>query len=87
MYKRQVLAKVKGFDTFVSDMSAIKDKYKELLDNLREVAEEKRHNQRVNVRTIDVGIGHDDYFLVTQLVYIEMCIRDSYCTFVGLNRP
>ena len=26
-----VLAKVKGFDTFVSDMSAIKDKYKELL--------------------------------------------------------
>lgn len=28
-----VLAKVKGFDTFVSDMSAIKDKYKELLIN------------------------------------------------------
>ena len=27
-----VLAKVKGFDTFVSDMSAIKDKYKELLN-------------------------------------------------------
>lgn len=27
-----VLAKVKGFDTFVSDMSAIKDKYKTLLD-------------------------------------------------------
>lgn len=26
-----VLAKVKGFETFVSDMSAIKDKYKELL--------------------------------------------------------
>ena len=30
-----VLAKVKGFDTFVSDMSAIKDKYKELLDKIR----------------------------------------------------
>ena len=28
-----VLAKVKGFETFVSDMSAIKDKYKELLDS------------------------------------------------------
>lgn len=27
-----VLAKVKGFDTFVSDMSAIKSKYKEVLD-------------------------------------------------------
>ena len=26
-----VLAKVKGFDTFVSDMSAIKSKYKEML--------------------------------------------------------
>ena len=25
-----VLAKVKGFETFVSDMSAIKDKYKDL---------------------------------------------------------
>ena len=30
-----VLAKVKGFETFVSDMSAIKDKYKELLDSIR----------------------------------------------------
>ena len=28
-----VLATVKGFETFVSDMSAIKDKYKELLDS------------------------------------------------------
>ena len=27
-----VLAKVKGFDVFVSDLSAIKDKYKEQLD-------------------------------------------------------
>ena len=27
-----VLAKVKGFDVFVSDMSAIKDKYKKQLD-------------------------------------------------------
>ena len=42
-----------------------------LLDNLREVAEEKRHNQRVNVRTIDVGIGHDDNLLVAQLVNVR----------------
>ena len=41
-----------------------------LLYHLREIAEEERHDQRVDVRTIDVGIGHDDYFLVTQLVYI-----------------
>ena len=38
--------------------------------HLREVAEEERHDQRVDVRTIDVGIGHDDYLLVTQLVYV-----------------
>ena len=35
-----------------------------------EVAEEKRHNQRVDVRTIDVGIGHDDNLLVAQLVNV-----------------
>ena len=28
-----VLAKKEGFDVFVSDMSAIKDKYKKLLDD------------------------------------------------------
>ena len=42
-----------------------------LLNHLREVAEEERHNQRVDVRTIDVGIGHDDYLLVAQLIYIS----------------
>ena len=35
------------------------------------VTEEKRHNQRVDVRTIDVGIGHDDNLLVTQLVNVR----------------
>ena len=37
-----VLAKVKGFETFVSDMSAIKDKYKELLDSHAIRSEERR---------------------------------------------
>jgi len=41
-----------------------------LLYHLREIAEEERHNQRVDVRAIDVGIGHDDNFLITQLVYV-----------------
>ena len=40
-----VLAKVKGFDTFVSDMSAIKDKYKDLLDQYEIVWEEGRHTE------------------------------------------
>ena len=39
-----------------------------LLDNLREVTEEQRHDQRVDVRSIDIGIGHDNHLLVAQLV-------------------
>ena len=40
-----VLAKVKGFDTFVSDMSAIKDKYKALL-NKYDIAGKRDNTQR-----------------------------------------
>ena len=40
-----VLAKVKGFETFVSDMSAIKDKYKELLDSHAIAWEEGHHTE------------------------------------------
>ena len=38
-----VLAKVKGFDVFVSDMSVIKDKYKDLLNKYDIAWEEKQH--------------------------------------------
>lgn len=40
-----VLAKVKGFDVFVSDMSKIKDKYKNLLDSYGIVWEEGHHTE------------------------------------------
>ena len=40
-----VLAKVKGFDVFVSDMSAIKDKYKQLLDKYHIEWEEGKHTE------------------------------------------
>ena len=40
-----VLAKKEGFDVFVSDMSAIKDKYKKLLDNHGIEWEEKQHTE------------------------------------------
>ena len=40
-----VLAKVKGFDVFVSDMSAIKDKYKKQLDSYGIQWEEGRHTE------------------------------------------
>ena len=38
-----VLAKVKGFEVFVSDMSAIKDKYKAMLDEYNIAWEEGKH--------------------------------------------
>ena len=38
-----VLAKKQGFDTFVSDMSAIKDKYKAMLDERGIEWEEGKH--------------------------------------------
>ena len=40
-----VLAKVKGFDVFVSDMSAIKDKYKKMLDDHGIEWEEGQHTE------------------------------------------
>ena len=40
-----VLAKKEGFDVFVSDMSVIKDKYKELLDTHGIEWEEKGHTE------------------------------------------
>ena len=40
-----VLAKVKGFDVFVSDSSAIKEKYKQLLDSYAIRWEEGHHTE------------------------------------------
>lgn len=42
-----VLAKVKGFDVFVSDMSQIKDKYKQLLNQYDIAWEEKQHTEQL----------------------------------------
>lgn len=42
-----VLAKKEGFDVFVSDMSTIKDKYKELLNNHEIVWEEGHHTKEL----------------------------------------
>ena len=58
-----VLAKVKGFETFVSDMSAIKDKYKELLDSHHIDWEEGRHTEELILNADEVikspGIPND----------------------------
>ena len=49
-----VLAKVKGFDTFVSDMSAIKDKYKELLNKHGIAWEEGQHTEELILNADEV---------------------------------
>ena len=41
-----------------------------VLNNLRHITEEERHDQCVDVRTIDVGIGHDDNLMIAQLLYV-----------------
>lgn len=49
-----VLARVKGFDTFVSDTSAIKDKYKSLLDRHNIPWEEGRHTEELILNADEV---------------------------------
>lgn len=58
-----VLAKVKGFDTFVSDMSIIKDKYKDLLSNYNIGWEEGKHTESLILNADEIikspGIPND----------------------------
>jgi len=49
-----VLAKKKGFDVFVSDMSSIKDKYKELLNSHEIVWEEGHHTETLILNADEV---------------------------------
>ena len=49
-----VLAKVKGFDVFVSDMSAIKDKYKKQLDEHGITWEEGHHSEELILNADEV---------------------------------
>ena len=49
-----VLAKKEGFDVFVSDMSAIKDKYKKMLDERHIAWEEGRHTEALILNADEV---------------------------------
>ena len=49
-----VLAKKQGFDTFVSDMSAIKDKYKKMLDEYGILWEEGKHTDELILNADEV---------------------------------
>ena len=58
-----VLAKVKGFDVFVSDMSGIKDKYKQMLDDRGIAWEEGKHTEELILNADEIikspGIPND----------------------------
>ena len=58
-----VLAQKKGFETFVSDMSAIKDKYKQMLDERNIRWEEGQHSESLILNADEVikspGIPND----------------------------
>ncbi len=43
-----------------------------LVDQLRHLAIEERQQQRADVRTVDVGVGHDDDVVVAELVDVEV---------------
>lgn len=49
-----VLAKLKGFDVFVSDLSGIADNYKELLNKYEIVWEEKQHTEELILNADEV---------------------------------
>ena len=63
-----VLAKVKGFETFVSDMSAIKDKYKELLDSHHIAWDEGHHTEEL--------ILNADEVIKLSLIHIFLCFAE-----------
>lgn len=49
-----------------------------MLDHLFHMTEEQGHNQSSDMRTIDIGIGHDD-FMITDLAQVE-CFRVLFGT-------
>lgn len=65
-----VLAKVKGFEVFLSDLSEIKEKYKELLNKYEIIWEEKKHTEELILNADEVikspGIP-DKVSIVTKL--------------------
>nr|GFD46926.1 hypothetical protein [Tanacetum cinerariifolium] len=42
-----------------------------LVNKLPHIAEEEREDERANVRTVDISIGHDDDFVVAQLAEVQ----------------
>src|SRR6185369_11880113 len=55
----------------------LRDIHVTAIDELLHVAEEEREQQRADVRTVDVGIRHQDDLAVTQLGNIEVFLADA----------
>ena len=55
----------------------LRDVYVPLLDQLFHVAEEKCEQKGADVRSVDVGIGHQDDLAVTQLGDVEIIFADA----------
>ena len=47
------------------------------LDQLAHVAEEKRQQQRADVAAVDVRVGHQNHFVVAELVGVEIVFADA----------
>ena len=47
------------------------------LDKLRHLTVEEREQQRADVRSINVGIGHNNYAVIPQLVGVEIISAGS----------
>ena len=48
------------------------DVHVSLFDKRAHIAVEERQKQSADVRTVDIGIGHDDDAAVTELIQIEL---------------
>ena len=51
-----------------------------ILNNLRHKAIKECHNERIDVRTIDISIGHYDDFIVAKFINIGLSVVFSFNT-------
>ena len=57
----------------------LRDEHVAALDQLLHVPEEERQQQRADVRSVHVGVGHDDDLVVAQLGDVEIRQADARC--------
>ena len=46
-----------------------------MIDHRAHLGKEKRHQQRCNMGAIDIGIGHDDDFVIAQIIDVEFAAQ------------